>query len=137
VQVYDAVRAEFERRGAYLLNEEEKAKVGGWGLPLLRLGLPCRLTAAHSLPNKQPAGLPVAVGPTPSLHSTTHTTAARRARLLLPPPTHPQVRAKIIVGGRLNADIVGQSVQRLAEIFGISVPAWAKVLIAEVGGLVV
>ena len=49
----------------------------------------------------------------------------------------PQVRTKIIVGGRLNADIVGQSVQRLAEIFDISVPAWAKVLIAEVGGWMV
>lgn len=33
---------------------------------------------------------------------------------------------------RLNADIVGQNCQRLAEIFGIQVPAWAKVLVAEV-----
>lgn len=30
---------------------------------------------------------------------------------------------------------MGQSVQRLAEIFGIKVPLWAKVLIAEVGGV--
>ena len=42
---------------------------------------------------------------------------------LLPPPQ---------INGRLNADIVGQSVQRLGEIFGIQVPKWAKVLIAEV-----
>eukprot|EP00887_Chlorella_sp_A99_P006632 scaffold3.g6632.t1 len=67
-KAYDAVRAEFERRGAYFLNEEEKEKV----------------------------------------------------------------RKLIIVDGRLNADIVGQSAQRLAEIFGITVPAWAKVLIGEV-----
>ncbi len=66
--VYDAVRAEFELRGAYFLTEEQKAAA----------------------------------------------------------------RAKVMVGGRLNADIVGQTAQRLAEIFGIKVPAWAKVLIAEV-----
>lgn len=45
---------------------------------------------------------------------------------MLPPPLPAQIN------GRLNADIVGQSVQRLAEIFGIQVPSWAKVLVAEV-----
>lgn len=45
------------------------------------------------------------------------------------PPFHPTQ-----INGRLNADIVGQSVQRLAEIFGIKVPEWAKVLVAEVRG---
>lgn len=34
--------------------------------------------------------------------------------------------------GRLNADIVGQTPQRLGEIFDIQVPKWAKVLIGEV-----
>eukprot|EP00887_Chlorella_sp_A99_P006620 scaffold3.g6620.t1 len=67
-KAYDAVRAEFERRGAYFLNEEEKEKV----------------------------------------------------------------RKRIIVDGHLNAEVMGQSPQRLAEIFGITVPAWAKVLIGEV-----
>ena len=42
-----------------------------------------------------------------------------------------KVRAKMLIDGRLNADIVGQSVQKLAEIFGISVPKNAKVLIGE------
>lgn len=65
---YTAVRDEFEKRGAYFLNEEEKEKV----------------------------------------------------------------RKKIIVDGRLNADIVGQSAERLAEIFDISVPRGTKVLIGEV-----
>jgi hypothetical protein len=39
-----------------------------------------------------------------------------------------KVRAKIQVDGHLNAEIVGQSVKRLAEIFGIGpLPAGAKV----------
>ena len=43
-----------------------------------------------------------------------------------------QVRKNVIVDGRLNASIVGQSVQRLAQIFGIAVPPGTKVLIGEV-----
>lgn len=43
-----------------------------------------------------------------------------------------KVRNKIFVNGRLNADIVGQSAQKLAMIFGIEVPYWAKAIIAEV-----
>jgi hypothetical protein len=67
-QVYDAVRREFQLRGAYFLNEEEKVKV----------------------------------------------------------------RAKVIVDGKLNPNIVGQSVQKLAELFGITVPPGTKVIIGEV-----
>jgi len=64
LQLYDAVRAELQLRGAYFLNEQEKDKV----------------------------------------------------------------RAKIQIDGHLNADIVGQPVQRLAEIFGIGpLPLSAKV----------
>ncbi|PSC68567.1 bifunctional acetaldehyde-alcohol dehydrogenase [Micractinium conductrix] len=65
---YDAVKAEFVRRGAYFLkNEEEKDKV----------------------------------------------------------------RSKLLIDGRLNADIVGQSAQKLAQIFGIEVPEWTRVIIGE------
>jgi acetaldehyde dehydrogenase / alcohol dehydrogenase len=67
-KVYEEVKAEFEKRGAYFLNDEEKQKV----------------------------------------------------------------REKVIVNGRLNADIVGQSVQNLAKIFDITVPEGSKVLIGEV-----
>ncbi|MEM1309931.1 MAG: aldehyde dehydrogenase family protein, partial [Cyanobacteria bacterium P01_H01_bin.153] len=38
----------------------------------------------------------------------------------------------LIVNGRLNANIVGQSVSRIAELAGITVPANARVLIGEV-----
>ena len=48
------------------------------------------------------------------------------------PLTCLQVRAGILKDGKLNADIVGQHVYRLAEIFGITVPEGTKVLIGEV-----
>jgi len=67
-KVYDAVRKEFQRRGAYFLTEEEKVKV----------------------------------------------------------------RAKVIVDGKLNPNIVGQSISKLAELFGITVPPGTKVIIGEV-----
>ncbi|KAG2483733.1 hypothetical protein HYH03_017451 [Edaphochlamys debaryana] len=67
-KAYDAVRAEFIRRGAYFLNEEEKDKV----------------------------------------------------------------RKGVLVDGRLNPNIVGQSIPKLAELFGITVPKGTKVLIGEV-----
>nr|VUW49426.1 aldehyde/alcohol dehydrogenase 1 [Polytomella sp. Pringsheim 198.80] len=43
-----------------------------------------------------------------------------------------KVRGGILKDGHLNADIVGQSISRLTEIFGISVPAGSKVLIGEI-----
>jgi acetaldehyde dehydrogenase/alcohol dehydrogenase len=43
-----------------------------------------------------------------------------------------QVRSKVIIDGKLNANIVGQSVQKLAALFGITVPASARMLVAEV-----
>jgi acetaldehyde dehydrogenase/alcohol dehydrogenase len=43
------------------------------------------------------------------------------------------VRAKVFVDGHLNAEIVGQSVQKLAALFGLkNVPAGARVIIGEV-----
>ncbi|GIL64204.1 hypothetical protein Vafri_18176 [Volvox africanus] len=70
-KVYDEVRAEFIRRGAYFLNEEEKVKV----------------------------------------------------------------RAGVLIDGRLNPNIVGQSIPKLAELFGIKVPQGTRVLIGEVEAL--
>ncbi|KXZ52653.1 hypothetical protein GPECTOR_9g698 [Gonium pectorale] len=67
-KLYDAVRAEFVRRGAYFLTEEDKVKV----------------------------------------------------------------RAGVLIDGRLNPNIVGQSIPKLAELFGIKVPQGTKVLIGEV-----
>lgn len=43
--------------------------------------------------------------------------------------------SKLIVEGRLNAEVVGQSVTRLAEIAGISVPEDARVMIGEVADI--
>eukprot|EP00798_Chlamydomonas_sp_ICE-L_P015525 gene15525-21614_t len=42
-----------------------------------------------------------------------------------------KVRAGIMIDGRLNAAIVGQSVEKLAKIFDIKVPLGTKVLIGE------
>ncbi|MBE7383581.1 MAG: bifunctional acetaldehyde-CoA/alcohol dehydrogenase [Leptolyngbya sp. SIO1E4] len=66
--IYDQVRAEFEERAAYFLNDEEKEKV----------------------------------------------------------------RGIILKNGRLNAEIVGQSIATLAELAGITVPAETRLLIGEV-----
>ncbi|EFN53515.1 hypothetical protein CHLNCDRAFT_58567 [Chlorella variabilis] len=43
-----------------------------------------------------------------------------------------KVRSTLIVDGRLNADVVGQSAVKLAEIFGLTVPEWTRVLVGEV-----
>lgn len=66
-EIYDAVKAEFTKRGAYILNREEEAKVA----------------------------------------------------------------AVIMVNGRLNADIVGQSACKIAAMAGVIVPDYTKVLIGE------
>lgn len=42
-----------------------------------------------------------------------------------------KVRRKLIVDGRLNAEVVGQSALHLAEIFGLQVPEWTRIIIAE------
>jgi acetaldehyde dehydrogenase/alcohol dehydrogenase len=43
-----------------------------------------------------------------------------------------KVRAKVLINGRLNPDIVGQSVQKIAELCEINIPKDAKLIIAEV-----
>ena len=42
------------------------------------------------------------------------------------------LRKVILVDGNLNADIVGQSARRIAQMAGVTVPASTKVLIGEV-----
>lgn len=43
-----------------------------------------------------------------------------------------KVRKTIIINGSLNANIVGQTAERIAELAGITVPKGTKILIAEV-----
>lgn len=45
------------------------------------------------------------------------------------------IRTKIIVAGRLNSDIVGKSVQYIADLAGIAIGDNIKVLIGEVDGI--
>ncbi len=66
-EIYDAVKAEFTKRGAYILNREEEAKVA----------------------------------------------------------------AVIMIDGKLNANIVGQSACKIAAMAGVAVPEYTKVLIGE------
>ncbi len=70
-QIYDAVKAEFIKRGAYILNAEEAKKVA----------------------------------------------------------------SIIVIDGKLNANIVGQSAVKIAKMAGLSVPDHAKVLIGETNGV--
>lgn len=47
------------------------------------------------------------------------------ARLLMHTPSlHSQVRAGVVVDGKLNPNIVGQSIPKLAALFGIKVRIW-------------
>ncbi len=55
-----------------------------------------------------------------------------RGAYFLTPEEREKVASKIIVNGRLNADIVGQSVQTLAQLAGITIPPDSRVLIGEV-----
>lgn len=55
-----------------------------------------------------------------------------RGAYFLTPEQREKMAAKILIKGRLNADIVGQPVEKLAEIGEIAVPAGARVLIGEV-----
>ena len=56
---------------------------------------------------------------------------AARGAYFLNPEEKAKLGEQIVQNGRLNAAIVGQSVQTLAKLAGISVPPQAKVLIAE------
>ena len=56
---------------------------------------------------------------------------ALRGALLLSPEQKEKVGAVILKKGRINADIVGQSAVRIAQMAGLDVPAGTKVLIGE------
>lgn len=55
-----------------------------------------------------------------------------RGAYFLTPEEREKLGSKIIVNGRLNAEIVGQPVQKLAELVGISVPEATRVIVGEV-----
>ncbi len=55
-----------------------------------------------------------------------------RGAYFLNPEERQKLGSKIIINGRLNPDIVGQSIQTLAAIADISVPEETRVLIGEV-----
>jgi acetaldehyde dehydrogenase/alcohol dehydrogenase len=55
----------------------------------------------------------------------------RHGGYILNPKETDAVRKIIIVGGRVNAKIVGQAAPKIAEMAGIKVPATTKVLIGE------
>jgi acetaldehyde dehydrogenase/alcohol dehydrogenase len=57
---------------------------------------------------------------------------AKRGAYFLSEDEKQKVSAIMLLHGHLNADIVGQSVSRLAEMAGIIVPEGARILIAEV-----
>ena len=46
--------------------------------------------------------------------------------------TQVKVRSTIIIDGKLNPNIVGQSVAKLGELCGLKLPVWARVIIGEV-----
>ncbi len=46
-----------------------------------------------------------------------------------------KVRQVILIDGRLNTEIVGQSVQKMAQIAGFTVPSNIRVLMGEVDGV--
>ncbi len=56
---------------------------------------------------------------------------ARGAYFLSPEETE-RMRGKLIVNGRLNSEIVGQPVEKIAAMIGLTLPADARVIIGEV-----
>lgn len=57
---------------------------------------------------------------------------ALRGAYFVTPPEREQLGSQIIIDGRLNAEIVGQPVKKLAELAGFSIPEDTRLLIAEV-----
>lgn len=55
-----------------------------------------------------------------------------RGAHFLTPEEKDKLRSKIIINGRLNAEIVGQPVQKIAEMAGFSIPDETRVIIGEV-----
>ncbi len=55
-----------------------------------------------------------------------------RGAYFLTPEETEKMRGKIVANGRLNAEIVGQPVEKLAQMAGINIPPNTRVLIGEV-----
>ncbi len=70
-----------------------------------------------------------------SLYDTVKTEFIKRGAYFFSEAERQKVSAIILANGHINADIVGQSVNRLTEMAGISVPADTRVLIAEVADI--
>ncbi|MEB3830210.1 bifunctional acetaldehyde-CoA/alcohol dehydrogenase [Phormidium sp. CCY1219] len=58
-----------------------------------------------------------------------------RGAYILSPEEREKLASKVIINGRLNAEIVGQSVQKLAQLAGIEIPESTRVLIGEVDAI--
>lgn len=67
-----------------------------------------------------------------SVYETVKEEFLERGAYFLNPEEREKVASKISVNGRLNAEIVGQSVETLAKLAGITVPPETRVLIGEV-----
>ena len=67
-----------------------------------------------------------------SVYDTVRAEFIDRGAHFLTPEEKDKLRSKIIVNGRLNAEIVGQPVQKIAEIAGFSIPEQTRVIIGEV-----
>ncbi len=59
----------------------------------------------------------------------------KRGAYILSPAEADKVAAVIVVDGKLNANIVGQSAVKIANMAGINVPDYTKVLIGETDGV--
>ena len=66
------------------------------------------------------------------VYDAVRTEFAARGCHILNPEELDKLRSVILVGGALNAKIVGQSAVKIAELAGITVPASTKILIGEV-----
>ncbi len=49
--------------------------------------------------------------------------------------THNKLKATIFDGAHLNKDVVGQSVQKIAELAGVSIPEGTRVILLEAAGI--
>ncbi|NEQ76530.1 MAG: bifunctional acetaldehyde-CoA/alcohol dehydrogenase [Okeania sp. SIO2C9] len=67
-----------------------------------------------------------------SVYDTVRQEFIDRGAYFLTPEEKDKLRSKIIVNGRLNAEIVGQPVQKIAEMAGFSIPENTRVIIGEV-----
>ncbi|MGD1807388.1 bifunctional acetaldehyde-CoA/alcohol dehydrogenase [Dapis sp. BLCC M126] len=67
-----------------------------------------------------------------SVYDTVRQEFINRGAHFLTPEEKDKLRSKIIINGRLNAEIVGQPVQKIAEMAGFSIPEQTRVIIGEV-----